>query len=164
MFYPRFCHDWLVMRQFYLCLNIAFMMSYNLANEFPNLVCYVYYWTFVGRKKGWRAVQYENHGNTWKATQFSWICANIYKLVRQYFAPCLFNQETVAAIFYLVIQMLKQMPIYCPKQFVLNLYKNKKACFIKAFVRQYFATCLFNQKAVIAIFQYSNLSAETNPL
>ena len=85
--------------QFDLCLYIAFMMNQDLANEFPNLVCYVYYWTFVECKKGWRAIQYENHGNTWKATQLCWNYANIYKLVRQYFAPCLFNQEAVVVIF-----------------------------------------------------------------
>ena len=83
----------------FLCLNIAFRMSQDLTNEFPNLVRYVYYWTFVECKKGWRAIQYENHGNTWKATQLCWNCANIYKLVRQYFAPCLFNQEAVVVIF-----------------------------------------------------------------
>ena len=43
-----------------------------------------------------------NMMGTLESAHSSWNCANIYKLVRQYFAPCLFNQRAFVAIFLLI--------------------------------------------------------------
>ena len=45
------------------------------------------------------------HGNTWKLTRGSWNCANIFKLVRRYFALRLFNQKAFL-----------QNPVLCAKE------------------------------------------------
>ena len=89
-------------RKLYLNFNIFFMKQLqDLANEFPNLVCYVYYWTLLGVKRA-GGPSSPNMMGTLESAHSSWNCANIYKLVRQYFAPCLFNQRAFVAIFLLI--------------------------------------------------------------
>ena len=89
-------------RKLYLNFNIFFMKQLqDLANEFPNLVCCVYYWTLLGVKRA-GGPSSPNMMGTLESAHSSWNCANIYKLVRQYFAPCLFNQRAFVAIFLLI--------------------------------------------------------------
>ena len=94
-FYPRFFHDWLIM-SIHSCVWIlpswwarTWQMSFQ--------IWFVMF--IIGHL--WSVKRAGGPSNTrimgTLERQHSY-CANIYKLVRQYFAPCLFNQEADAAI------------------------------------------------------------------